>query len=33
MTTNKQSLFDYRLQKIQHRRREVLDTIHNLIRS
>lgn len=33
MKTNKQSLFDYRLQKIQHRRNEVLDTIHNLKRS
>ena len=32
MTTNKQSLFDYRLQKIQDRRSQILDTIHNLKR-
>ena len=32
MTTNKQSLFDYRLQKIRDRRSQILDTIHNLKR-
>jgi hypothetical protein len=32
MTTNKKSLFDYRLQKIQDQRSQVLDTIHNLKR-
>lgn len=32
MTTNKQSLFDYRLQKICDRRSQILDTIHNLKR-
>ena len=32
MTTSKQSLFDYRLQKIRDRRSQILDTIHNLKR-
>jgi len=30
MNTNKQSLFQWRLQKIRDRRSEILDTIHNL---
>jgi len=32
MTNSKQSLFDYRLQKIRDRRSQILDTIHNLKR-